>query len=230
MRLAPGVRGSGFGDGADHRLSFPVRAPARHRLAWPTRLCVACCVLRVARALCCLQVDNQECDDINLTLALDAATSMLAGPDQSMNGDFQNMTVNEDDYGLINHAMDEMYDLDCTLQSKPTFDFNRPSCQSIHSFTSHTHVHGGSGRGSFLGLLTRWLTFSGTNRPARSLATSPRLCAVASAEYRLPEAFRSQIMDAWQKGYSEGGSVTQKCGANPANVLMGASGSNTVRI
>ena len=86
-----------------------VRPPA---IGWPVRLRVT---------LCCLQVDNQECDDINLTLALDAATSMLAGPDQSMNGDFQNMTVNEDDYGLISHAMDEMYDLDCTLQSKPTF-------------------------------------------------------------------------------------------------------------
>lgn len=109
-----------------------------------------------------VMVDNQECDDINLTLALDAATSMLGGQDQSMSGDFQNMTVNEDDYGLISDALDEMYDLDCTLQ-----------------------------------------------------------------KYRLPEAFRSQLLDAWQKGYSEGGSVTQKCGANPANVLME---SNTVRI
>ena len=76
--------------------------------------------------------------------------------------------------------------------------------------------------------LTFW--YHPARLPARPTSTSPRLWAVAFAEYRLPEAFRSQIMDAWQKGYSEGGSVTQKCGANPANVLMGASGSNIVRI
>ena len=81
--------------------------------------CALAPVDSVAHAFRCLQVDNQECDDINLTLALDAATSMLGGQDQSMSGDFQNMTVNEDDYGLISDALDEMYDLDCTLQSKP---------------------------------------------------------------------------------------------------------------
>lgn len=37
--------------------------------------------------------------------------------------------------------------------------------------------------------------------------------------YRLPEAFRSKLMDAFQKGYSEGGSITQKCNGNPAEVM-----------
>eukprot|EP00040_Diaphanoeca_grandis_P006545 m.37838 g.37838 ORF g.37838 m.37838 type:complete len:292 (-) comp17766_c0_seq2:576-1451(-) len=41
--------------------------------------------------------------------------------------------------------------------------------------------------------------------------------------YGLPEVFRGQLLDAWQRGFCEGGMITKACGGDPENVEVNTS-------